>query len=95
MTLKELIKNIKTLAVTGSTDKEITGVDIDSRQVSDGHLFVAMRGTQVDGHRFIGKAEEQGYLHKGGIYAGCSWACCNNVLWQSVGQTETDRRNRY
>lgn len=60
MTLKELIKNIKTLAVTGSTDKEITGVDIDSRQVSDGHLFVAMRGTQVDGHRFIGKAEEQG-----------------------------------
>ena len=60
MTLKELIKNIKTLAVKGSTDKEITGVDIDSRQVSDGHLFVAMRGTQVDGHRFIGKAEEQG-----------------------------------
>ena len=60
MTLKELIKNIKTLAVTGSTDKEITGVDIDSRQVSDGHLFVAMRGTQVDGQRFIGKAEEQG-----------------------------------
>lgn len=60
MTLKELIKNIKTLAVTGSTDKEITGIDIDSRQVSDGHLFVAMRGTQVDGHRFIGKAEEQG-----------------------------------
>lgn len=60
MTLKELIKNIKTLAITGSTDKEITGVDIDSRQVSDGHLFVAMRGTQVDGHRFIGKAEEQG-----------------------------------
>lgn len=48
------------MAVTGSTDKEITGVDIDSRQVSDGHLFVAMRGTQVDGHRFIGKAEEQG-----------------------------------
>ena len=60
MTLKELIKNIKTLAVTGSTDKEITGVDIDSRRVSDGHLFVAMRGTQVDGQRFIGKAEEQG-----------------------------------
>jgi len=60
MTLKELIKNIKTLAVKGSTDKEITGIDIDSRQVSDGHLFVAMRGTQVDGHRFIGKAEEQG-----------------------------------
>ena len=60
MTLKELIKNIKTLAIAGSTDREITGVDIDSRQVSDGHLFVAMRGTQVDGHRFIGKAEEQG-----------------------------------
>lgn len=60
MTLKELIKNICTVSITGNTDIEIKGVDIDSRRVADGHLFVAMKGTQVDGHTFIGKAVEQG-----------------------------------
>lgn len=60
MILKNLLKNIKPVSISGSTDIEITGVNIDSRQIEKGHLFVAMRGTQVDGHRFIGKAEEQG-----------------------------------
>ena len=60
MILKDLLKNIKPVSISGSTDIEITGVNIDSRQIEKGHLFVAMRGTQVDGHRFIGKAEEQG-----------------------------------
>lgn len=60
MILKELLKNISTVCVKGSVDVDITGVDIDSRQVSGGHLFVAMKGTQVDGHRFIPKAVEQG-----------------------------------
>ena len=55
-----MLKNIKPTAIAGSTEAEISGVDIDSRRVSDGHLFVAMKGTQVDGHRFIPKAIEQG-----------------------------------
>ena len=60
MTLRELLKDIKTTSTNGSLDIEITGVDIDSRQVTPGHLFIAMRGTQVDGHQFIAKAVEQG-----------------------------------
>jgi UDP-N-acetylmuramoyl-L-alanyl-D-glutamate--2,6-diaminopimelate ligase len=60
MKLSELLKNIKPIATTGNTDVEITDVKIDSRQVQSGHLFVAMKGTQVDGHRFIGKAIELG-----------------------------------
>lgn len=60
MTLSELIKNIDTVNITGSTDIEIKGVDIDSRRVAEDHLFVAMKGTQVDGHTFIGKAVAQG-----------------------------------
>lgn len=60
MELKELIKNIRTEGVTGSAEVEITGVDIDSRRVSAGHLFVAMKGTQTDGHAYIGKAIELG-----------------------------------
>ena len=60
MKLKELLKNITVLAVKGSDDVEVTGVNIDSRRIKDGHLFVAMKGTQVDGHKFIPKAVELG-----------------------------------
>ena len=58
--LSELLQTIKPVSITGSTDKEITGVNIDSRRIENGHLFVAMKGTQVDGHRFITKAIESG-----------------------------------
>ncbi len=60
MTLKEIIRNLRPVNITGSTDIEIKGVDIDSRRVAGGHLFIAMKGTQTDGHAFIGKAVEQG-----------------------------------
>ncbi|MDO4194728.1 MAG: UDP-N-acetylmuramoyl-L-alanyl-D-glutamate--2,6-diaminopimelate ligase [Prevotellaceae bacterium] len=60
MKLSELVKGIKTLEIVGSVDKEIAGVNIDSRRIGNGHLFVAMKGTQVDGHEFIPKAIELG-----------------------------------
>ena len=60
MILSELIARIKPVSVCGSTDIEITGINIDSRRIKQGHIFVAMKGTQVDGHKFIGKAIELG-----------------------------------
>ena len=60
MVLKDLLKNIKPQNIIGSTDIEIAGVNIDSRRIENGHLFVAQKGTQVDGHKFIPKAIEQG-----------------------------------
>ena len=60
MKLSELLKNIKPLQIIGSAETEVTGVNIDSRKVAPGNLFVAMKGTQVDGHKFIPKALEQG-----------------------------------
>ncbi len=60
MKLKELIRNICPVKVVGNDDVEITGVNIDSRCIAKGHLFVAMKGTQVDGHRYIPKAIELG-----------------------------------
>ena len=56
MTLSDIIKDIKTVGIHGDAGIEITGIDIDSRQVAPGHLFVAIKGTQVDGHQFIAKA---------------------------------------
>ena len=60
MKLSELLKNIRPLAIEGSSDVDIKGVDIDSRKVGDGHLFIAMKGTVTDGHKFIPKALELG-----------------------------------
>lgn len=60
MELRKLIKNIKPVAIKGDDGVDITGVNINSRLIEKGHLFVAMKGTQVDGHRFIATAVESG-----------------------------------
>ena len=60
MRLNELLKNVETLNITGDVDVEITGVNIDSRRIEKGHLFVAIPGTVTDGHKFIPKAIELG-----------------------------------
>ena len=60
MKLSLLLKNINPIQVAGNDDVEISGINIDSRKIAAGHLFVAMKGTQVDGHQFIGKAIGQG-----------------------------------
>ena len=42
MILSELIARIKPVSVCGSTDIEITGINIDSRRIKQGHFFVAL-----------------------------------------------------
>ena len=60
MKLSELLKNVEVLNSLGDADVDITGVNIDSRRIEKGHLFIAIPGTQTDGHNFIPKAIEQG-----------------------------------
>ena len=60
MKLNEVLKNITPIKIVGNDNVEITGVNIDSRRIKAGHLFVAIRGTQVDGHQFIDKTIELG-----------------------------------
>ena len=60
MKLNEVLKNITPKHIVGDVEVEITGVNIDSRRIKAGHLFVAVKGTQVDGHQFIDKAIELG-----------------------------------
>ena len=60
MRLNELLKNVETLNIIGDVEVEITGVNIDSRRIEKGHLFVAIPGTQTDGHKFIPKTIELG-----------------------------------
>ena len=60
MKLKELLSHIRVLQMTADPELEIGGVSYDSRQTQPGDLFVAVRGFESDGHRFIPKAMERG-----------------------------------
>ena len=60
MELNRIISALKADSIVGPTDKDVTGVCIDSRKASTGNMFVAVKGTQTDGHAYIGKALEQG-----------------------------------
>ncbi len=60
MELQTLVDGLDILDVKGCLAKDVKGVNIDSRLVSEGHLFVAVRGTQSDGHSYIDKAVEKG-----------------------------------
>ena len=60
MTIKQLIEETKPLRIVGNDNLEVTGIEIDSRRIGPGNAFIAMKGTQVDGHQFIPKALELG-----------------------------------
>ena len=60
MKLEKLIGGITANYIIGDTSIEITGINIDSRLIEEGHVFVAVKGTQTDGHVYIEKAIEKG-----------------------------------
>jgi len=60
MKLNDLLKNVVPQSIHGDAEVEVSGVNIDSRRIEAGHLFVAIAGTQTDGHKYIPKAIELG-----------------------------------
>jgi UDP-N-acetylmuramoyl-L-alanyl-D-glutamate--2,6-diaminopimelate ligase len=54
--LVNILSNIAFVRVSGPENPAITGIALDSRLVQPGFLFVAVSGTQTDGHDFIDKA---------------------------------------
>ncbi len=86
MELKELLKHIQTYEIIGEDNLEITGISIDSRVVRQGHLFVAVKGTQTDGHNYIAAA-----IEKGAIAIACETlpaVLSGNITYVSVRDTE-------
>ena len=60
MKLSDVLAKVQPLETKGDKDVEITGVQMDSRKIKKGDLFVAVKGTQTDGHAYISKALELG-----------------------------------
>ncbi|UTX47236.1 UDP-N-acetylmuramoyl-L-alanyl-D-glutamate--2,6-diaminopimelate ligase [Chryseobacterium sp. MA9] len=60
MIITELVNRIPVLEIHGDNNREVTELVIDSRKVTENSLYIAMRGTVVDGHSFIASAIEKG-----------------------------------
>ena len=60
MKLVNLTSVCTPVKIVGDTNADVTGIEIDSRQIKEGNVFIAMRGSQVDGHDYIDKAVCQG-----------------------------------
>ncbi len=60
MKLKELLDNVETVKICADLEAEIADISYDSRKTQMGDLFVAIRGFESDGHRFIGSAVKSG-----------------------------------
>ncbi len=60
--LLDLLRNVNTKHIQGATDRTISSITYDSREVKSGSLFFAVKGTRVDGHTFIKQVIEKGAI---------------------------------
>ncbi len=60
MELRKLLEGVEINKITGETLREIEGIAYHSNQVKKSFLFAAIRGMEVDGHKFIGEAIQKG-----------------------------------
>ena len=60
MQLNKILQGIETVSVRGDLQREIAGLTFDSRKCRPGSLFIAVCGTEADGHDYIGKAVAAG-----------------------------------
>src|SRR5690554_2138445 len=58
--LKDILYKTPIEAINGSTDIVVGKIEFDSRKISEGDVFVAIKGTLADGHNYIKKSIEQG-----------------------------------
>ena len=60
MTLVDLISPLDVLEISGDLRAEVSGITDDSRQLKEGSLFVAVKGSRVDGHAYTEQAWAKG-----------------------------------
>ena len=80
MKLSNLISDIKK-KIIGDTEIEISGIAYDSREVKPGYLFVAIKGFETDGHKYIESAVKNGaaaVIGEEEISCGCTYIKTDN-----------------
>ncbi len=60
MRLEDLLRGVQYTCLQGSIDREVTQVVYDSRKVSEGCLFICIKGANFDGHDFASEVTEKG-----------------------------------
>jgi len=60
--LKDILYKVHITSTSGSMNIEVKGICFDSRKVQPGFIFVAVKGTQSDGHAFVEKAVRSGAI---------------------------------
>jgi UDP-N-acetylmuramoyl-L-alanyl-D-glutamate--2,6-diaminopimelate ligase len=58
--IKEILKGIEIVSISGTKSKVISGIEFDSRKAQKDSLFVAVKGYKTDGHNFISSAIASG-----------------------------------
>lgn len=86
MKVSELLKNIDVISIIGNADIEVSGIKIDSRQIQAGYLFVAIKGTQTDGHQYIPTAIEKGATAV--LCEDIPASPCSSITYIQVASTE-------
>ena len=69
MELGKILSGIDIVSFTGEKERQIENITFDSRSVTGGSLFVAVKGSKSDGHDFI----------EGAVKAGASAIICENL----------------
>ena len=59
-TISEILNGIDLVSLTGEQNPVVSGIEFDSRKVTDGSLFIAVKGYKSDGHDFISDAVKAG-----------------------------------
>jgi UDP-N-acetylmuramyl tripeptide synthase len=60
MYLKAVLNEIEGLKAKGNLDIDITGISHDSRKIEQGSMFIAIKGFETDGHKYIKEAIKNG-----------------------------------
>ncbi len=85
MKIEEILNGIEVVSVTGTKNRDVTGIEFDSRKVKKDSLFVAIKGYKSDGHDFVNSA----------IASGASSIICEilpekpdkNICWIKTGDS--------
>lgn len=60
MLLRKLLEGLNYELLKGDDNLEVNNINYDSRKISNGDMFIAIKGYSTDGHKFINKAHESG-----------------------------------